>query len=379
MTYLRNAWYAAAWEEEITATPIGRTMLGEPLLFYRNAASAPVVLSDTCPHRFAPLHLGKVEGDAIACPYHGLRFSADGRCVQNPHGPIPSAARLKTYGAALHHGLVWVWMGDAPADLDKLPDIHEFALPGLAWVHGTIEVGANYRLSIDNLMDLSHVEFMHPMLSTPGSSYRVKYEARVEGATVYSDYLLPDEPTTPLIRLLWPDAPDHVKFNTTMRWQAPSNLVLDMNVTTVDGELAEPVLRMPTVHLLTPVTASATRYFWAAARNVATDRQDLSAMLVAGSEAAFKHEDEPMIAAVEARMAMLAPDEMKPMLFKTDAGAVQARRMRHIWQSGCAAAPRAFRCQRILTWCARPPLFARQAACSCACSWPRLTLRCAAG
>jgi vanillate O-demethylase monooxygenase subunit len=327
MTYLRNAWYAAAWEEDITDKPIGRTMLGQPLVFYRDSAGAPVVMSDTCPHRFAPLHLGKVEGDAIACLYHGLRFNSDGRCVHNPHGAVPGVARLAVFSSAIRHGMLWVWMGDAPADLEKLPAIPEFEVPGLVWVHGTIEVAANYQLSVDNLMDLSHVEFMHPMLSTPGSSTRVQYEARVEGSTVFSDYLLPNEPTTPLIRMLWPTAPAHVQFRTTMRWQAPSNLVLDMNVATVEGDLAEPVLRMPTLHLLTPVTATSTRYFWAAARNVATDREDVSAMLAAGSEAAFKHEDEPMIAAVQARMAMLDEAQMKPLLFKTDAGAVQARRV----------------------------------------------------
>jgi vanillate O-demethylase monooxygenase subunit len=79
MKYLREAWYAASWSEEITAKPIGLTMLDEPLVFYRNAAGQPIALSDTCPHRFAPLHLGKVNGDVITCPYHGLQLGADGK------------------------------------------------------------------------------------------------------------------------------------------------------------------------------------------------------------------------------------------------------------------------------------------------------------
>jgi vanillate O-demethylase monooxygenase subunit len=267
MSFLREMWYAASWDEEVAAMPVGLTLLDEPIVFYRNAAGQVVALSDTCPHRFAPLHLGKVNGDVISCPYHGLQFGQDGKCVLNPHGPIPAAAHLRAYPVALRYGLLWVWMGMGPADFDKLPVLPEFSIEGLTWVHGTIAVGANYQLVIDNLMDLTHVEFMHPMLAMPGASYRVKYEAKVEDDVVSSISLLENEPTSPLIRMLWPAAPDHTKFDTHMRWRAPSNLMLGMNVTTVDGDLNDPVLRMPTAHILTPVSATATRYFWAAAKN----------------------------------------------------------------------------------------------------------------
>jgi vanillate O-demethylase monooxygenase subunit len=327
MKYLREAWYAASWSEEITAKPIGLTMLDEPLVFYRNAAGQPIALSDTCPHRFAPLHLGKVNGDVITCPYHGLQFGADGKCVLNPHGPIPAGAHIRAYTVAERYGLLWVWMGLGLADFEKLPVLPEFSAEGLTWVHGTIAVGANYQLVIDNLMDLTHVEFMHPMLGMPGSSYRVKYEAKLEGDSVYSISLLENEPTSALIRILWPTAPDHTKFDTRMCWRAPSNLMLGMSVTTVDGDLSDPVLRMPTAHILTPISGTETRYLWAAARNVAVDNDEFSAMLKAGSEAAFQHEDEPMVAAVQARMAMLEGRNAQPVLFKSDAGVVQARRV----------------------------------------------------
>jgi vanillate O-demethylase monooxygenase subunit len=327
MTYLREAWYAASWAEDVTEKPIGLMILDEPLVFYRGADGAPIALSDTCPHRFAPLHMGKVSGNVIACPYHGLQFGADGKCVLNPHGPVPAAAQIRAYPIAQRYGLLWIWMGAGPADAKKLPVLPEFSIEGLTWVHGKIDVAANYQLVIDNLMDLTHVEFMHPMLGMAGASYRVKYEAKAEGDTIYSISLLDNEPTTPLIRMLWPTAPDHSKFTTIMSWRAPSNLMLGMNVTTVDGDLENPVLRMPTAHILTPVTAGSTRYFWAAARNVATENEQFSAMLKAGSEAAFQNEDEPMVAAVQARMAMPHTKNIRQVLFKSDAGAVQARRV----------------------------------------------------
>jgi vanillate O-demethylase monooxygenase subunit len=176
-------------------------------------------------------------------------------------------------------------------------------------------------------MDLSHTEFMHPFLGSPGSSARVKYESYLEGDVLCSNYQLDDEPTIPVIRTLWPDAPDRTTFAAKMQWRAPSNLVMSMNVTPVGGDLNNPVLRMPSANILTPETENSTRYFWASGRSTATDNEEVSAMIRMGTEAAFRHEDEPMVAAVQARMAILDMTKMKPLLFKTDAGAVQAQRI----------------------------------------------------
>jgi vanillate O-demethylase monooxygenase subunit len=112
-----------------------------------------------------------------------------------------------------------------------------------------------------------------------------------------------------------------------MQWRAPSNLMMSMNVTAVGGDLNNPSLRMPSANILTPETENSTRYFWASGRDTATDNEEVSAMIRAGTEAAFRHEDEPMVAAVQARMAILDMAKMKPVLFKTDAGAVQAQRI----------------------------------------------------
>jgi vanillate O-demethylase monooxygenase subunit len=112
-----------------------------------------------------------------------------------------------------------------------------------------------------------------------------------------------------------------------MRWSAPSNLVLGTDVTAVDGDLANPALRIPTIHLLTPATETTTHYFWAAARNVALDDAALSEGMKAGVIAAFKYEDEPMIAAVQQRMATLGDHHPKPLLLNTDKAAVLVRRL----------------------------------------------------
>ena len=89
MTYLRNAWTVAAWATELPAGELlARTLLDEPLVFYRDASGTPRALADRCPHRFAPLSMGRVcdGGASVQCPYHGLRFDGSGACVHNPHG-----------------------------------------------------------------------------------------------------------------------------------------------------------------------------------------------------------------------------------------------------------------------------------------------------
>lgn len=96
MGFVRNTWYCAAWSESLTDTPLHRKFLGEEVVLYRKAFREPVALSNRCPHRFAPLHKGQLKGDAIECPYHGLRFGPSGACVHNPHGDgrIPQAAQV---------------------------------------------------------------------------------------------------------------------------------------------------------------------------------------------------------------------------------------------------------------------------------------------
>ncbi|HUI59850.1 MAG TPA: Rieske 2Fe-2S domain-containing protein, partial [Steroidobacteraceae bacterium] len=94
MTFLRNTWYVAAWADEVKAGSLfHRRILGQDVLIYRAADGEPVAIADRCPHRFAPLHLGKLCGEVVQCPYHGLQFDRSGACISNPHGPVPGAAR----------------------------------------------------------------------------------------------------------------------------------------------------------------------------------------------------------------------------------------------------------------------------------------------
>lgn len=117
MPYIREAWYVAAFGHEITRMPMVRTLLDEPVVMYRTEAGEVVALGNVCPHRRAPLHLGKLHGDAIACPYHGLRFDPTGACVYNPNFNNPPP-RVKTaaYQVVEKDDMLWIWMGTGDGD-----------------------------------------------------------------------------------------------------------------------------------------------------------------------------------------------------------------------------------------------------------------------
>ena len=92
MTFLRNAWYVAMWSQDLVDQPKPQRFLDEPLVFFRSSQGDIHALADACPHRYAPLHLGKILGDRLRCQYHGLEFDGAGVCVRNPHLPSTSAS-----------------------------------------------------------------------------------------------------------------------------------------------------------------------------------------------------------------------------------------------------------------------------------------------
>ena len=119
--FLRNGWYTALWSNELKDKPIARTLLNEKIVLFRNTGGDVGALEDCCCHRAAPLSLGEVVGDYLACGYHGLKFDVNGKCVELPDGSrVPSGAKVRSYPIAERWNVVWIWMGDpAKADFRK--------------------------------------------------------------------------------------------------------------------------------------------------------------------------------------------------------------------------------------------------------------------
>ena len=167
VTYVRNAWYVAAWSHDLVGErPARFRVLDEPaIVIWRNGVGALTVFEDYCVHRLAPLSLGRCEGERLRCMYHGWSYDRSGRVVEIPGEPrIPSGARVRTYPAVERHNWVWVWMGDpASADQKLIPPSWASMRPtsDRVYAHGQLEYAAEARLVNDNLLDLSHVSILH--------------------------------------------------------------------------------------------------------------------------------------------------------------------------------------------------------------------------
>ena len=160
----RNAWYMAGWDRDVPpGEVIAATILGQPLALARDDAGAVFALEDRCPHRAAPLSLGRCEAGGLRCLYHGVRFAADGRAVEVPgQDQIPPALRARAFPVVERHAAIWVWMGDpAQADADEIPDFVGYRHADWAMTPGRLDYEAPARLIHDNLLDLTHIAYVH--------------------------------------------------------------------------------------------------------------------------------------------------------------------------------------------------------------------------
>ncbi len=332
--YLKNAWYVAAHAGELAGGPLGRTLLDEPIVLYRASSGAPAALQDRCPHRFAPLSRGRIRGDDLECGYHGLRFNATGACAHNPHGPIPPRARVRAYPAIERYGYVWYWPGDpSRADPDLLPKFPFLADPEhFAVTPGYLRVQANYQLIVDNLLDLSHALFLHPHFAVPGQTVEQQLQAIstktvTEGSAVTAlRTRVAVPPNAPTREIFGFKAEDLVDSRTHMTWYPPALLSFDLGAC-LTGTPESEGLCIPQAHLITPETELTSHYFFAATRNMRRDDPVAGRKLFDMLDLAFRQQDEPMIEAVQRSMGPTGDlDSLQPILLRTDAAPVMARR-----------------------------------------------------
>lgn len=328
--YLRNAWYMAGWSDEIGEALLRRRLLGEPILLYRTASGAVAALTDRCPHRFAPLSQGAREGDNVRCPYHGLAFDAAGQCVHNPFAEaIPKGAATRAWPTAERDGIVWLWAG-APeaADAAAIPDFGQlFGADGTAPIRGCLPMRANYEFATDNLMDLSHIEFVHRgSFAGAGVIFAGKHEVRQEGDTLHSNWWMPNVA-----------APGHTygiyergmptDHWLDMRWDAPASMLLEIGATPI-GQPRDQGIVVFQAHIITPETDDSAHYFWATTRAGGMPPSDEGdAMLRALMSQAFDAEDKPIIEASYANLDGRDFWDAKPIFLGIDAGGTRARRL----------------------------------------------------
>lgn len=163
--YVKNCWYVAAWNYELKNQQLySCTIINQPLVIYRRDDGTCVAMEDRCCHRALPLSLGRLEGNDLRCMYHGLKFAPSGQCIEMPgQERIPNNACVKTYPVVEAHSWIWVWMGEPEkADPNLIPTCKALDTPGMESRSGHIEYETNYELINDNLLDFSHLGYVHP-------------------------------------------------------------------------------------------------------------------------------------------------------------------------------------------------------------------------
>lgn len=326
MSYLKNVWYVAAWGDEVTAGKLfPRILLGEPVVFFRDDEGSVAGIEDRCPHRFAPLHDGTLDGGHVRCRYHGLEFNGAGVCVRNPHGngAIPSAARVKSYKVVERDLIVWIWMGDeSAADTSLIPDFSFLtSVPATARNTGYLPTAANYQLLADNIMDLSHVDYLHPTTLGGGSLTRAKPEVTEIDKQVRISWKVKGEVVPPSFAAHLPDPNARADQSTEVVWYPPGYMNLSTLVEVPGANIASNNL-----HLMTPETEERTHYFFANTRNFLQEDAAFNQMLDGILVHVFSAEDKPMVEAQQKNMRTDDLFSLRPVLLPCDAGAVRVRR-----------------------------------------------------
>jgi phenylpropionate dioxygenase-like ring-hydroxylating dioxygenase large terminal subunit len=289
--FLKNGWYVAAWDSEIGETPLARTICGEPVMFFRGANGKVVALEDRCCHRNLPLSMGTVEGDCVRCGYHGLKFDQTGNCVEVPgQKHIPPNARVRRYPLIERWKMLWIWAGEGRADEGMMPHWQGLDDPRFVSANGNgekpIPMRCNWQLNNDNLLDLSHVFYVHKTtLGGTDKIYPIKHGRSANGVSMFR--WLPNIGPIPVFARYLNMAPDA----SCDRWQGtnaelPTHCDIDVGFAPA-GQLAEDdvparekFVRLHAFITATPETENTSFMFYVQSRNFDIDNAELTRRMV---------------------------------------------------------------------------------------------------
>ncbi len=324
-----NAWYAAAWDVEITRALAPRTVCNQRIVLYRKTDGAVAALADACWHRLVPLSRGRLRGDEVVCGYHGLVFNAQGRCTHMPsQETINPSACVRAYPVVERHRFVWIWPGDpALADPAKVPDLHWNKDPDWAGDGGTILVKCDYRLVVDNLMDLTHEPYVHSGSIGNSAVAEAPFETTHGDRTATVTRWMGNIEPPPFWRAQL-GKPGNVDRWQIIRFEAPGTIAIDVGVAPTgtgapEGDRSHGVNGM-VINTITPETDGTCRYLWAFARNYRLGDQALTTQLREGVASIFR-EDEAILEAQQK-----AIEENPGRIFynlNIDSGSMWARRL----------------------------------------------------
>lgn len=301
--YLRNTWYVAGWSNDFDQTLKAETYLGEDIVLYRKADGTPVALEDACPHRKLPLSKGKLSGDTVVCGYHGLTFDCSGACVAAPTQPdnIPAKAAVKSYPVVDRYRLLWIWMGDpALADPDKIFKVENFDNPEWGYTDGgVLDIDCNYLWVADNLLDPSHVAWVHlTSFAGAGTDHEPLDVARHDNGVIVSRWIYGKPPSPYYADLVRFDGPCDRCQHYQMDFPA---IGLNKSIYTPagsggpDAEPTEQTYINISYNFMTPIDENRTRYIWFQHRNTDPWDKKISEKMNEGAYMAFNEDREVLV------------------------------------------------------------------------------------
>jgi phenylpropionate dioxygenase-like ring-hydroxylating dioxygenase large terminal subunit len=255
-TFPRDYWYIAAFASDIGRRLTARTLLSEPVVLYRRVDGKVVALEDRCPHRRISLSLGRLIEDRVQCGYHGLEFDDRGVCVRIPgQDTIPPRACIRAFSTVERDGFVWIWLGNpAAADPANVPSYPRCQNPRLAGKPMEVYVKSNALFLIENVLDLSHIAFVH--LRTVGSSYVANFtpQTQVSEQLVEVTRVMNNVENPPLYKqALHFDFGDRVQ---RIRFWPGGNIQLHITIT--PAGVKDPA-QVRNLHVMSPVTPETER------------------------------------------------------------------------------------------------------------------------
>lgn len=329
--FLKGAWYIAGWAYEFTDKPLARTLLNEHVVLYRDKSGKAAALEDRCCHRGAALSMGEVCDTGLMCGYHGLIFDTNGQCVEIPGQPrIPQRARVRSYPIVEKNEFCWIWMGEAekadPALILDYPYNDDYR--NWPHKHAVLPVQCDYRLLVDNLMDLTHLGYIHRKTIGGDPNTHVQAEMKIEQAVngvKYTRWMLNSQPPPTYV------AAAGFKGKVD-RWQefeyyAPSYILqysgaTDAGTGAYEGK-REGGFQLRLFHGITPETESSCFYFWSAANGYRTDDPKATDQL--HEQIAFTfNEDKVFVEEQQKRLEQYDEDLLVDII--SDAPRVQMRR-----------------------------------------------------
>lgn len=321
----KNCWYVAAAAQEVGRTILKRTIAEEAIILYRTEAGDPVAMLDMCPHRHAPLSLGRLVGDAVECGYHGITFDCSGKCIRIPgESKILERFAATTYPVTDRWGFIWIWLGSRDqADQKLLPDPwHWQTEPGWCPMDGYVHVNGHYQLLVDNLLDLSHEAFAHK--NTIGNDAVAETPAKT---TVRSDtievfrFMKNCQPPKLFVRAAGFDS--NIDRHQKITFHPPCFVDIEVWATPTGTE--DKRLIWWVLNALTPETARSTHYFWGLPRGFKQDDQELTDQLRVGIDRTFG-EDKAIIEQQQLNLDRV-PLEKRSVFTPADQAPTRARQM----------------------------------------------------